>query len=239
MEIVVDIGNTRTKVALFNEDKLIEFFSFSNLPSEEVLSTISSFRPDKGIISTVSNDKNVWINFFPDVDWVNFSSATALPFKNRYDTPQTLGLDRIALAAAAHSEFSGKNVLIIDAGTCITFDFINKEGEYLGGAISPGLHMRMKALNYFTARLPLAELVNNTPLTGRNTTECIQSGVINGIVFEINGSISTYKAQFHELEVVLTGGDTFMLAPLIKNSIFAHPNFLLEGLHAILRYNSF
>ena len=166
------------------------------------------------------------------------SSFTEVPFKNLYKTPKTLGVDRIALVAGAVSQFSGHNILVIDAGTCITFDFVNSEGEYLGGAISPGLKMRFNSLNYFTANLPLLEIDELTDFIGKNTKESINSGVINGAIQEIDGVINQYNKKFLDLTVVLTGGDTNFLAKQLKSSIFANQNLLLQGLNRILIHNT-
>jgi type III pantothenate kinase len=165
------------------------------------------------------------------------SSLTEVPFKNLYKTPETLGVDRIALVAGAVSQFSGHNVLVIDAGTCITFDFVNSEGEYIGGAISPGLKMRFNSLNHFTANLPLLEKDDLIDFIGKNTKESMNSGVINGVIQEIDGVINQYKKKFLDLTVVLTGGDTNFLSKQLKSSIFANQNLLLHGLNKILILN--
>ncbi|MFT7498501.1 MAG: type III pantothenate kinase, partial [Porticoccaceae bacterium] len=145
--------------------------------------------------------------------------------------------DRIALASASVFKFPNKNVLVIDAGTCITYDFIDKKGVYYGGAIAPGIEMRYKSLYTFTDKLPLLDVTDPKQLTGNSTEESIHSGIVNGILSEIEGMIDRYKEKNKELTVVLTGGDTNFLAKRLKNSIFANPNFLLEGLNNILNYN--
>ena len=165
------------------------------------------------------------------------SSETKVPFKNNYETPKTLGVDRIALAAAATKKYPQRNVLIIDAGTCITFDFINKKNEYLGGAISLGIAMRYKALHDYTSKLPLLEMHEVSNFIGTNTNASIHSGVVNGVLNEIEGVIKQYQKKYRDLTIVLTGGDTYFLAKQLKSGIFAHPNFVLEGLHTVLTYN--
>jgi type III pantothenate kinase len=147
-------------------------------------------------------------------------AKTAVPFVNKYKTKDTLGVDRIAIVSNAAKKFSKENVLIIDAGTCITYDYINASSEYFGGAISPGIEMRYKSLNYYTSKLPLLE-----------------KNEINGVVGEILHIIEEYKKESQYLTVVLTGGDTYFLAKQLKSSIFANPNFVLEGLNTILIYN--
>ena len=159
------------------------------------------------------------------------------PFTNLYSTPKTLGIDRMVLAAGAVLQFPNQNRLIIDAGTCITYDFINSNDNYLGGAISPGLRLRYEALHQQTAKLPL--LTNSYPenFIGNSTKESIHSGVINGVVLEIDGFIELYKTQYPKFIIILTGGDTEFLAMRLKNTIFANSNFLLESLNQTFQFN--
>ena len=155
-----------------------------------------------------------------------------------YKTPTTLGVDRLALVSASVNKFSSKNVLIIDAGTCITYDFIDNKNNYLGGAISPGVYTRYKSLNNLTAKLPLLKPRTVKNITGNSTKQSIHSGVINGVLFEIEGVIKNYNTKYEDLTVILTGGDSKFLSKQLKNSIFANSNFLLEGLNYILEFNS-
>jgi type III pantothenate kinase len=192
----------------------------------------------RGIISTVNDSIDAWKALFPNVDWLVLSHKTELPFHNKYATPHTLGLDRIALVAAVVYSFPAKNTLVIDAGTCVTYDFVDKTKSYLGGSISPGLNMRLTAMATFTARLPNVEVKQNVKFIGDSTATSMQSGALYGLVSEIEGFIKRYREQFADLHIVLTGGDAKTLAPLIKSNIFARPNFLLEGLHGILAYNT-
>ena len=148
-----------------------------------------------------------------------------------------MGVDRIALVSSAASQFPNKNVLIIDAGTCITYDFINEKGCYLGGAISPGIKMRYQSLHKFTKKLPLLETKLPENLIGGSTEECIHSGVVNGVINEIDSNIDSYRKKNKDLTIVLTGGDVNFLSNRLKNGIFANPNFLLQGLNTILTYN--
>jgi type III pantothenate kinase len=165
------------------------------------------------------------------------SHKIKVPFTNDYLTPETLGYDRIALVSAAASQFPDKNVLVIDVGTCITYDFLNSEGHYKGGSISPGIDMRYKALNHFTEKLPLLDANTPQSLTGNSTQTSIHSGVINGVAFEIDGIIDAYKQENQDLTVILTGGNAHFLRDRLKNTIFANPNFLLEGLNFLLEQN--
>jgi type III pantothenate kinase len=160
-----------------------------------------------------------------------------LPVKNGYATPQTLGVDRIAAACGANALFPENNCLVIDAGTCVTYEFVDATGVYRGGAISPGLKMRFQALSVLTARLPLVEPVHTPELTGASTASCIQSGVVIGLMEEMNGVIRRYEEKFDKLRVILCGGDTPFFENQLKASIFASPELVLSGLNSILSYN--
>ncbi len=239
MNLAIDVGNTRVKIAVFEKDKLVELFVFQKTKIlSEIKEILKKHEISTGIMSNVASISDSKLKKLKDLVHIQvISSFTEVPFKNLYKTPKTLGVDRIALVAGAVSQFSGHNILVIDAGTCITFDFVNSEGEYLGGAISPGLKMRFNSLNYFTANLPLLEIDELTDFIGKNTKESINSGVINGAIQEIDGVINQYKKKFLDLTVVLTGGDTNFLAKQLKSSIFANQNLLLQGLNRILIHN--
>ena len=238
MNLIIDVGNTRVKAAVFEKDNLKEVVVFQK---EDIISETKKILKKNDIsssivsaVATLSDENLKELHGF--LNLMELNHKTKVPFKNNYKTPNTLGVDRIALAAYAASEYPNKNVLVIDAGTCITFDFVNK-GTYLGGAISPGLKMRYKSLNNYTSKLPLLETKEPENFIGDNTNNCIHSGVVNGIVNEIDGVILQYKSKYQDLTVVLTGGDTNFLAKQLKNHIFANPNLVLEGLHKILIYN--
>ncbi len=240
MNLIIDVGNTRVKAAVFKDDTLIESISF---PYSEIKDRIENIRkkfPIEGVIvAKVTNvvDEDL-LQTLKRMTFLELSNETPVPFKNEYETPETLGLDRIALAAAAVHRFPNKNSLIIDAGTCITFDFVDRKKQYFGGAISPGIHMRYKALHTYTNGLPNLDPKAPKELIGRDTEASIHSGIINGIINEIEGIISNYRMKYPDLTVVLTGGDTNFLAKQLKSSIFANQNFLLEGLNSILIFNS-
>lgn len=242
MNIAIDIGNTRAKLAVFDDNKILKTtvcykehlieqqkqlcYEFPAI-TDGILANVAT--PDKGndgIFSELSGKKII------------LSATTPLPFINVYGTPETLGLDRIALAAAAVANFPYKNTLVIDAGTAITYDIIDKDKRYIGGAISPGLNMRYRALNNFTADLPFlrAEKII-PPNVGRNTLESLRLGVNQGVVYEIDGFISRYKEAYEDLTIILTGGDYEILSKRLKNTIFAAKNFLLTGLNSILEHN--
>ena len=239
MNLIIDIGNTRSKLAVFEKDMVVEIFVVETTEIVKELKKITSKHlVSHSIISTVVNiADNITKEIVDLVNPLQLTSEVKIPFKNLYATPKTLGVDRIALVAAAVKKYSNKNVLVIDAGTCITFDFVSKDKEYLGGAISLGIMMRYKALHEFTSKLPLLSLKELSSFIGNDTNSSIHSGVINGVCNEIDGVINQYKKMHQDLTVVLTGGDTIFLAKQLKSIIFANPNFVLEGLHTVLTYN--
>lgn len=239
MNLIIDVGNTRVKMAVYNNSELIhnEIFTHKNIVTNAV-SIAEKFKCIAAIISSVGAvKKNEIIELKSKINLIILNSDTKIPFKNAYASPKTLGVDRIALVSSAVKNFQNKNVLIIDAGTCITYDFVNTKAEYFGGGISPGVRMRYNALNVFTEKLPLLEPQYPANLVGDSTVNSIHSGVINGVISEIDGIINKYKEKNQDLTVVLTGGDVKFLADRLKNSIFANPNFLLDGLNTILTYN--
>jgi type III pantothenate kinase len=239
MNLIIDIGNTRIKTAVFEDSKLIHNESITNESFVSgVIAIIKKHQCTNAIISSVGSiNKSQIAKLHAEINLIELDFNTKVPFVNKYSTPKTLGVDRIALVSSAIATYPNKNVLIIDAGTCITYDFVNSEGNYYGGAISPGLQMRYKALNVFTEKLPLLELSEIVILVGNSTEKSIHSGVINGVINEIDGIINQYRKKNADLTVVLTGGDVNFLSNKLKNGIFANPNFLLEGLNTILTYN--
>ncbi|UMB53645.1 type III pantothenate kinase [Lutibacter sp. A64] len=240
MNLIIDIGNTRIKIAVFNSDELIYNEVITKKEFVNVtLNLIEKFNCKNAIISSVGIlKKNEKDKIKAKINVIELNSDTKTPFINNYGTPKTLGVDRIALVAAAVLKYKNKNVLIIDAGTCITFDFVTKDKKYLGGAISPGIEMRYKSLNTFTEKLPLLNAEEGSiELIGTSTETSIHSGVINGVISEIDSVIDKYRKKNKDLTIVLTGGDVNFLSNKLKNSIFANPIFLLEGLNSILTYN--
>ncbi|MFV9551879.1 type III pantothenate kinase [Algibacter sp. PT7-4] len=240
MNLIIDVGNSFVKLAVFKNNELCYKKS---VKIDEVINGIKDINKKntihKAIISSVGRLKKKEIKEIEGLFNTTILNAnTNIPFKNLYKTPKTLGVDRIALVCASIREFSSKNVLIIDAGTCITYDFINNKNEYLGGAISPGIRTRYKSLNNLTANLPLLNTTMPKNIIGDSTNESIHSGVVFGVLNEIEGIIQSYKLKYSDLTVILTGGDTKFLSKQLKSSIFANPNFLLEGLNFILQFNS-
>lgn len=239
MYLIIDVGNTRVKVAVFEIDTIKEVFTFEKINIiPELKKIISNFSISHSIVSSVANFTDEETKKIAELlNPVFLDSNTKVPFENLYKTPKTLGVDRIALASAAIKKYPNQNVLILDAGTCITYEFITDEGNYLGGAISPGIAMRYKALHTFTSKLPLLKANELENFIGTDTESSIHSGVINGVCNEIDGIIAQYQKKYPDLTVVLTGGDTYFLSKQLKSVIFAHPNFVLEGLHTILIHN--
>jgi type III pantothenate kinase len=239
MNLIIDVGNTRVKSAVFNEGEIIhsEIFSHKNIVNK-VVESVEKYNCTNAIISSVSVLKKSQISKIKEkINLISLNSETKVPFNNKYNTLKTLGVDRIALAAAAVFHYPNKNVLVIDAGTCITYDFINNNSDYCGGAISPGISMRYKSLNYYTDALPLLSPVFKNDLIGKDTNSSIHIGVVVGVINEIDSFINEYRKKNKDLTVVLTGGDVNFLNNRLKNGIFANPNFLLEGLNKILTYN--
>ena len=238
LNLVIDIGNTLLKAAIFKNNLLIVSIEFKDNFELNIERVLDKYPITHSIVSNVSNF-NEGLNYLLSIKTkqILFNESVNIPFTNSYSTISTLGKDRIALVSAASKEFSKENVLIIDLGSCITYDFKNSKNYYLGGSISPGIHMRYKSLNDYTANLPLLNFKNITNFVGKSTEESIHSGVVNGVVQEVNGTISQYKDEFKEIKIILTGGDSKFLLKKIKNTIFAHSNFLLVGLNFLVESN--
>jgi type III pantothenate kinase len=232
MNLVVDIGNTRIKSAVFDSDKLSNKHTFDNIDVFEEFLKDKIY--DNAIVSTVSSSSP---RLPVKGKQIQLSSTLGLPVTVSYETPLTLGVDRIAAACGAFQFFPGSDCLVIDMGTCITYDFLSAKGVYEGGAIAPGVKMRFAAMNHFTARLPLVEPIADAPLTGKSTAASMQSGVINGVLEEIKGFIARYKSRYPGLKTVACGGDLVFFENSIKPSIFAAPDLVLIGLNRILLHH--
>lgn len=239
MQLVIDIGNTRIKAALFEGRELKHFFVYDST-TELLASGILEKHPVQHcILASVVNDIEPFLEKLSrKVTVLLFNADTPTPIKNLYRSAHTLGSDRLAGAVGGNSLFPDKNILVIDAGTCIKYNFVTSNNEYLGGAISPGLQMRFKAMHTFTSRLPLLEVDEKMDiLIGTNSNESIILGAQNGAVAEVDGFIAQYKQQYPDINVLLTGGDVNFFAKRLKNSIFADQNLILKGLNVILDYN--
>lgn len=239
MILAVDIGNTRIKCAVFENNTLKELFVFYKEETEKKIKKILEKFPKLTIaVSSSVVSEASFFTFLENngIKVVKISHESKLPFVNAYLTPNTLGIDRIVLAAGATLKYPKTNILVIDAGTCITYDFISKDEVYFGGAISPGLQLRANALHQFTSKLPLIAIEEPSNYVGNSTNQAILSGVVFGVVHEIEGFIAQYCSDFEDLTIILTGGDAIFLAKYIKNTIFAHSNFLLESLNALYNF---
>ncbi len=241
MNLVIDAGNTSIKIGVFQGDTLLIKEKFNKEFFEKKIKEIKNNYPliTRTIVSSVAHLDNRNLDCIKkSFEIIELDFKTKMPFKNLYATPKTLGVDRLALTANAVCKYPGGNVLIIDAGTCITYDFKNNKEEYFGGAIAPGIQLRYKSLHQFTANLPLLTIKEPEDYIGKTTKEAMHSGVIYGVLHEIDGVISYYCNTYSDLTVILTGGDAHFLSKRLKNSIFAAPNFLLEGLNYILAFNN-
>tara|TARA_B100000768_G_C11246771_1_gene362110 strand:+ start:72 stop:863 length:792 start_codon:yes stop_codon:yes gene_type:complete len=238
LNLAVDIGNSLLKIGLFKNNICINYYEFDKDYCKNVKNILESNTISNSIVSNVSDsNKEIMELLSAKTKLIKIDSLLKIPFKNKYKTKSTLGQDRLVLVSSAAQQFPNNNVLIIDLGSCITYDFISIKNEYIGGAISPGLSMRYKALNSFTANLPLLNPKKINDRIGENTEDSIHSGIVNGIISEINGTIDYYKSEFKEIRIILTGGDSKFLFKKIKNSIFANSNFLLLGLNYLIELN--
>lgn len=239
MLLAIDVGNTRIKGAVFENNTILKYFVFQKKEFQKNIQNIlKEFQNVTHLtVASVGNlDKKDFLNFGKDLNAHFISHEDRFPFHNLYETPKTLGIDRMVLASGAVLQFPNQNRLVIDAGTCITYDFIDEDDNYLGGAISPGLRLRYESLHNFTAKLPLLELEKPDNYIGNSTNQSIHSGIVNGVTNEIDGFINDYKQDYSKFTIILTGGDTDFLAKRLKNTIFANPNFLLESLSHLYQY---
>jgi type III pantothenate kinase len=239
MNLIFDIGNSSTKMAIYDGYKKVTSFRTREFSCEKLQKKLSAYKIEKAIVCSVRE----FPEFIFDLLTVNIPEVHVLtyklklPFRIEYKTPETLGPDRIAAVAGAYQAFPGKDVLIIDAGTAITYDFLSGK-KYKGGNISPGLSMRFKALHKFTGKLPMVSAVENYFSPGRNTAEAITAGVINGVTYEINEYIRTFKKEHVDIKVILTGGDSQLLKEKINYRITYLPDIVIDGLNYILEYNA-
>lgn len=241
MNLVLDFGNTRAKVAKVEQGEIVAVEAFEYDQEAKVEAFIMQVNAYDGIILASVVDiesqplKNI-IASLPQKPLI-LSHQTPIPIENSYKSPETLGLDRLAAAVGAYNNYPNCNVLVIDIGTAITYDLLSSSGIYLGGNISPGINLRLKALNAYTSKLPLVEANFDSALFGKNTIEAIQSGTYQGIVAEIDGIITKIMTIYPNLTVILTGGDANNFAKNLKNAIFVNFNIVIEGLNSILEYN--
>lgn len=236
MNLVVDSGNTSTKVAIFDHEKLMEKNVFTT--SAEIKNYLQQSPAQNILVSSVARDMDELLSWATHFNHrIKLQPSLPLPVKVLYSTPETLGVDRIAGVCGAIQLFPLQNTLVIDAGTCVTYDFVDYQHNYYGGGISLGLHMRFQAVHSFTAKLPLLKPIDNPELIGDSTEQCIQSGIILGMIEELEGIINRYRKKYPDLQVILCGGDAAFFENKLKASIFACPNLVLIGLNRILLHN--
>ena len=241
MLLALDIGNTNIKSGIFSDEKLTYVKHFAITENEKKLNKIFSEFSQIATVAVCDVAGRLALlksGFFQQkVSVFEIDEHTELFFKNNYQTPDTLGKDRLAAVAGGIIKFPDTPLLIIDAGTAITFDFVSEKQGYLGGNISPGINLRLKALNSFTGKLPLLGKKENFPEIGKSTNDAILSGVIGGIIEEIKGIISSFRQQNPDSKVIFTGGDAKFLHRFIKNDIFVLPNLVLEGIYELYKFN--
>ena len=240
MNLIIDIGNSQIKTAVFEDNNLVSKETHSHFDWEinfkkklEIFPKINQI-----VVSNVGKIKNnEFKKLITTQKWFQVSRTSKFPFNNLYKSPATLGIDRMVLASGAIIQFPSTNRLVIDAGTCITYDFIDAQNNYHGGAISPGIQLRYQSLHNYTANLPLLKTKLPENIIGDTTENSIHSGVVQGVLFEIDGAIDDYLSKYENFIIILTGGDAEFLAKRLKNTIFANPNFLLESLNQLFQYN--
>lgn len=236
MNLVIDYGNSAAKVGIFDHQNLVEKHGFTD--KEKLRHFLKTVGGENAIVSSVNEDAGEVASWLTTTGRkFILDKLLPLPIVNLYATPTTLGVDRLAGVCGARQIFPLQNCLVIDAGTCITYDFLDNQAQYHGGGIGPGLTMRFKAVHTFTAKLPLVSPKEHVPLIGTSTESCIQSGVVNGLLSEIDGIIKQYADKFEGLRVILCGGDARFFENQLKASIFASPELVLIGLNSILNHN--
>lgn len=240
INLCIDWGNTSVKASIFQDERLVEIKAFSGADAEaELSSIINQYKPVKAILASVTNHSAAVEDMVKSQvkSYIKLDGNTRLPVMSAYATPETLGADRLALAVGAWAVYPDKNTLIVNVGTCITYNFTQKNKTFRGGAISPGLHMRLKAMHEFTDKLPVVPVDGELLLLGYDTATCMRSGAVFGMACEIDGMVNEYAAQYHDFNAILTGGDAAFFAGKLKSKIFADSELLSRGLNLILNYN--
>ncbi len=242
MNLTIDIGNTCVKLTVIEGGQVVDFFRTDTLSTSYVERVLDNFPGITGaILISVRTDTDAPIEALLQhrvSRFIRFGQGVPIPIRNGYTTPDTLGADRLAAAVGAAALYPGSNVLIVDFGTAITFDFVSAEGEFLGGNISPGAEMRFKALHHFTQQLPLCRLTDREIFMGRDTAGAIEGGVVNGILYEVEGYIRDLEQKYSALRTIFTGGDSNFFAKRLKKPIFATYDLVAYGLNRILEYNN-
>ena len=238
MNLILDFGNTYKKLAVVSQKKIIYLKAQPCVELKDIIEIEKNYDINNVILSSVvCGTEEIEKYLSKKHTFIKLSEKTNIPIQNVYQT-ETLGSDRLACAVAAHELFPQENVLILQLGTCLTSDFVTKEGTYIGGSISSGMDMRFNALNYFCDKLPLIDYQDIQFITGKTTQESILSGVINGIIAECNYLIDYYKEKYTPLKIILTGGNTKEFENKIKGEILAFLQLVIFGLNSILDYNT-
>ncbi len=236
--LCIDFGNSLTKLAIFRNDKIVHFEAQKIIEIKLLDHLVKKYGIEYSIISSVKSIKPGIKNYLrKHTIFKEMSVDLSIPLTIKYETPDSLGNDRLAAVCAAHRLYPHMNILVIGIGTCITYDILSNRKAYLGGSISPGLDMRLKAMHQFTSKLPLVAKNTEVGLLGKNTTNAMQSGALWGMKAEINGMIAYYQSKYSNLNIILSGGGAEYFKKRLKKPIFAHPNLVLLGLHYILSLN--
>jgi len=239
IRICFDFGNTRTKAAVFNNKELILIHVFTELSIESITEFVQEWAPEKTILSSViHHDKEIEAVLAAHSKFHLLGPESKINFTTPVGKPESIGADRIALISAVIDEYPDQHNLVIALGSCITYNFVNKSHEFLGGSISPGMQMRFKSMHELTALLPMVQPSSQFPLVGYDTKTNLLSGVILGIAAEIDGIVAAYEEKYANFNVLLTGGDISYFAPHLKKRIFADPNLIFKGLYAICEKNT-
>lgn len=238
-QLCIDIGNSFAKLAMYVDGKIDAYERYPDLSITQLDGLRERYDYNKAIISSTRHlDRRVINAIHKKYDLLELDHNTPIPIENLYATPATLGRDRLAAVIGAQAQYPGKDIAVIDLGTCNTFDIINSKKQFLGGNIGPGVDMKLKAMHHFTDKLPLPKRVFLDNPIGKDTTSALQNGAFWGTIFEIESFIERMKAQFPDLIVILTGGDAQIFGEKLKSKIFVAPNLVLDGLHEILKYNA-
>jgi type III pantothenate kinase len=243
INLVVDIGNSATKIAIFDQDNIILSDKTVDYYDNDFQKLKEKYQIENLIISSVKKDIGLDEEFLKsNFNYIKFNYSVLTPIDNQYESPKTLGLDRLAAVIGANKIYPNKKVLVIDAGTCITYDVISEKAVYYGGSISPGINMRFEAMHHFTSKLPLVNFDSDYKgAYGKNTNEAMLSGVINGLIHELEGFMKQELNQNKGTRIILCGGHAAFFDSRFKNSIFAHlilyePNLVLIGLNTVVNY---
>lgn len=239
MHLCIDIGNTRIKWGVFDGDTLVHQDAFERNYESKLAALFAEYPIDRSISSSTRQKASSMERLVSThAQHTILDHTTPVPIENLYETPETLGRDRLAAVIAAAGLYPSTTSIVIDAGTCITYDVVNSEGQYLGGNIAPGARMRLEAMHHFTDGLPLVDMKMPSTLLGTSTTSALQNGAVQGTIMEIESFTARVKEVYGGVNVILTGGDADFFGELLNTEIFVKPSLVLQGLNEILKYNA-